>query len=179
MPEIHPSFLGLLDHVVGLADEWQAHLKGCATCKRRSRGVRALIDYGRNVRAAPTPSRAQVRSAMRIFREAKSSWTRILRIVLDSVLGEPVPALRDKGERPRRFLRLEGVVSVDLEITGGARATVHGSIHPVPDGPVVLATAGKEIALAVDRSGAFVARNVPGGEYVLRVAGVSSETLSL
>lgn len=173
MPEIHPSLLALFDHAAGRSDaSLRAHLASCERCAAPAAGARRVVEIGRRALAGPRPARRHMRAAIRAFRQARENWgNSLLKLVLDSMLRPaPAPALR-AGASPPRFLRYEGEVTVELQITSAARGvSLLGCVSPPDRADEVILTAGStQRRTLVDKTGMFALRRVPRRELELRI----------
>ena len=170
----HVAFAALLDHLAGrTAPQVAAHLEACPACAVRAADARRLLAAGRRAAAAPAPSRRALRRARAIFREAHAPpQVSLLRLVLDS-LTRPAPALRRAGAKATRFLRYEGAVTVELQLTPTAtrqRIDLHGQLTPADfAGEVVLEAGRVRRTVPVTADGTFVVRGVPKRDVELRI----------
>jgi hypothetical protein len=118
--------------------------------------------------------------AMRIFREFARARPSVLRLVLDSLAGAaPVPALRARAARTR-FLRFEGEVTVEVEVSVARRGLdVRGQVTPRGDAAEVRLRGRRVRRAAVAADGTFVVRGVSPGPVVLEVGRLRTEGLVL
>ena len=131
------------------------------------REAERLLERGGAVAAdAPVP-RAWIRRARRLIR----SKPRLFALVFDSWF-EPRPALRGAATASEpRFLRFEGPVTVDLEVTAGERtATLLGQLDPPDAHAVVRLHCGDRTRKAkIGPDGTFRFGAVPRGSATLEL----------
>jgi hypothetical protein len=173
MVERHAGFAELMDHLAGRESPRLAtHLGKCAECAGRARQAARLLAAGRRAMSAPAMSRKAQSRAMRIFRQSnqRSAGASTLRLVLDSLL-RPAPAVRASQAPAKRFLRYEGKVGVDLQITREAgRIELRGQMTPAGYAQRVDASVrSKTFQAAVEADGTFVLRGLPPGPAELRL----------
>ena len=175
----HPAFAALLDLAAGRGTEpVRGHVAACAHCRRLHENVERLVAAGRRARPVSLSTRAR-RRVQRIFRDHFRPKVSLLDLVLDS-LWRPAPALRTAAA-PARFLRFEGDVQVELEITPSRRGVdLRGQLTPAGYAREVLLTvAGKRRRARVAADGTFLLRGVPRREVQLEIGAARIEGLHL
>jgi anti-sigma factor RsiW len=183
MAGTHVSFAMMFEHLAGSERaQVSRHLQDCPACAARAERVASLLAAGRRALRAPRPSRKALKRAARIFREHRSaSQPSILQLVLDSLL-RPAPALRTAATAsPTRFLRYEGVATVELQVTPvRGRVELRGQVTP-PDfaAEALLVSGAKKRRGKVAADGTFLWRAVPHGEVEIRIGTVRITGLDL
>ena len=165
------DFATLLDHFAGRPEAGLDDQPGSALADQAKR----LVETGRRALAAPRPGKRLLKRARRIFLEHRAPpKTSLLRMVLDSLL-TPAPAVRAEAQAAeQRFLRFEGDVVVDLQVSpkSGSRVELRGQVTPADAATQVFLHAGKRtIRTQVHGDGTFLMRSVPRGEVDLVVGG--------
>ena len=160
----HVTFLALMDHCSGRTDPAvDAHTGSCARCTAVATEARRIVEAGRRAAAAPRLTRRGLQRALAVFREAQTKRRpSLLGLVFDS-LASPAPALRSHAPALNRFLRFEGEVAVEIEVSAAARGVdLRGQLTPPDFCAEVVVAAGKVSRRArVAPDGTFVLRAVP------------------
>jgi len=142
----------------------------------RLREARSLLARGAAVAAEANVPRAWIRRACRLAKRKKPAFA----LVFDSWF-EPRPALRRAAADASRFLRFEGPVVVDLEVSvARGRATVLGQLEP-PDAAkeVSLRAGGRTRKARVGADGTFRVGSLPRGRADLEIGGRTIEEIPL
>ncbi|MFQ5843949.1 MAG: hypothetical protein ACE5JG_03075 [Planctomycetota bacterium] len=176
----HPDLPALLDLAAGREGPARAHLASCTRGGELGGGLRRLVAAGRRAAAAPRLSGRARRRALRVFREQVRPAPSLLRLVVDSWL-RAAPALRAGARAPARYLRFEGEVQVEIQVTAGARGRdLRGQLTPPDFAPEVVAVAGRTRRRApVAGDGTFLLRGVPRRTVELQIGRASIRDLEL
>ncbi len=184
MAGTHVSFAQMLDHLAGFERaQVSRHLQDCPACAARAERVASLLAAGRRALRAPRLSHKARKRAARIFREHRpaASQPSVLQLVLDSLL-RPAPALRaTAAATPTRFLRYEGLATVELQVTPvRGRVELRGQVTPADFAvEALLVAGGKTRRGKVAADGTFLWRAVPHGEVEIRIGTVRITGLDL
>jgi hypothetical protein len=173
------NFGTLLDHLTG-----RGRLAGSSALDSElAHSAQQLIDAGRRATTAAKPSKRLQKRALRIFRDhhrPENSLSAVLRLVVDSFQGMAL-AVRREGGSSVRFLKFEGKIVVELQVSPDARGLELRGQVTVPHDPaqrelaedaaisIGLTAGSRERAGTVAADGTFVFRNVPRGAISLRV----------
>ncbi|MHC4957759.1 MAG: hypothetical protein ACYTGN_05235 [Planctomycetota bacterium] len=145
-----------------------------------ARRARRLLEAARRAAEAPELSRRARKAALKAFRAESAPDPGRLCLVFDSwaQAGQPV---RTSAQPVRRFLRFEGNVSVDMQVTPAERGVdVRGHVDPANATPaVILRCEGRERSATVSPDGTFVLRRVSNGIYTLLVGRLRFEGIQL
>jgi len=121
---------------------------------------------------APKPSKRALSRALRIFRDHhRPDRPGLLHLVLDSLL-RPVPAVRSTAATPPRYLRYDGQITVELQLTAGSRGIdLHGQLTPPDYAREVEVCAGDRVLrrARVGVQGHFEMTNLPRREVEVRI----------
>jgi hypothetical protein len=145
-----------------------------------ARQARRLLEAGRRAVASPAPGRKARTAALRTFRKQSKPVAGLLRLVFDS-WAQASLAVRAGSQPTRRFLRFEGDVSVDVQVTPAERGVeVRGQLDPSDSATaILLRSEGRERSANVASDGTFVLRRVSSGTYTLVVGDLTLEGLDL
>jgi len=168
----HATLAALLDHLArGPDSQVEEHVATCARCAAEADRARRLLAAGRRAAAAPMPPQRVLRKALLAFRGARrADAPSYLALVLDSLL-RPAPALRAAGAQTSRFLRYEGDLVVEIEVTPGTGGTeLRGQLTPPDYADEVTLVCGRVTRrAAVGPEGTFVLRRVPRRAVEMRI----------
>jgi len=169
----HADFTQLLDHLSGRGRRPVAgHIERCLACTESLERARLILEAGRRAMKAPKPSKRAIGRAMRLFRDFhRPPRPGFLRLVLDSFL-QPAPAVRSTAANPPPFLRFDGQITVELQLTAGSRGVdMHGQLTP-PDcaREIEVRAADRVLRRArVGSEGHFEMTNLPRREVEIRI----------
>jgi len=176
----HIAFAALLDHLAGRESaQVAAHVAACESCTHEAAAARRLLEAGRRAATAPTMTKKQRRTARSIFKQAFAPpRVSLLKMVLDS-LTQPAPAVRS-GAPEARFVRFEGAVTVEMQISKAPRGVeVRGQVTPADYATRVEAEGtGRRRTSAIGPDGTFLFR-LPRGETDFRIGNTRINKLRL
>ena len=142
------NFGTLLNHLAGrgsLADS-------SALDSEMAQAAQRLIDAGRRATTAAKPSNRLQKRALRIFRDhhrPESALSAVLRLVVDSLQGM-APAVRRAGGSSVRFLKFEGSIVVELQVSPDARGLELRGQVTVPNHAAEAGRAEDPVAVAAN-----------------------------